>query len=336
MSPLRGIDRWIPRAWLLFALFFLLTSPRAARAEAPPAPGEEDYQLGAQGHRFRVRFDPLSRISLGIAGAVGRAADGAARAAAEITAGITYRKLSISGAGPERIVWQADSHILSGYVRPWGPGVGRVPALDAVLYRAELLRHDESPSIVLPMSPPASVPFPFDIGFETELGRVFIPSDPPLLRADGAKAPMLHIGVMRAAAILDPWRTGLPGRSVELGIGARYDVDAYPTSTPAPARFVHRVAPMTAASLRFRLQTEDGLARLDARADVIPHWTSEGLWRVAALGSARLSRTLIAINDQPIDAVFDGGYRLLPPTQVTLPLHDIRVSLGLSFNLQLQ
>jgi hypothetical protein len=335
VSSLRGIERWIPRAWLLVVLVVLM-APRPARAEAPRDPSEDDYAIGEQGHRFRVRFDPVSRISLGIAGAVGRAPSGAPHASPEISAGITYRKLSIKGAGKERIIWQADSHILSGYVRPSGPVVGRVPALDAALYRAELLRHDEAPSIVLPMSPPASVPFPFDIGFETELGRVFVPSDPPLSSADGAKAPMLQVGVMRAAAILDPWRTGLPGRSLEIGLGARYDIDAYPALGLKAARFVHRVAPMTAASLRFRFQSQDGLALLDVRADVIPHWTSESIWRVAALGSARLSRTLIAINDQPIDAVFEGGYRLLPATSATLALHDIRVSLGLSFNLQLK
>jgi hypothetical protein len=221
-------------------------------------------------------------------------------------------------------------------VRPFGAVVEGAPALDAAVYNGSMLRHDESPSIVLPVSPPASIPFPFDIGFETELGRVYIPSEPPLTRADGTKIPMLELGVMRAALILDPWRSGAPGRSFEIGIGARYDVSAYIDPTLKTTRLVHRVAPMTAASLRFRIQSQDGLALLDCRADILPHWTSESVWKFAARSTVHLHRTLIAINDQPIAAVLEGGYRLTPQTESALPLHDVRVSLGLSFNLQLK
>lgn len=343
MSPGRGIERWIPGGWLLF-LLCLLVAPRAARAEAPATPvgaapedpGEGDYAIGAKGHRFRVRFDPVSRISFGVAGALDWAADRSPHAAAEIVAGLSYRRLSRVGFGKEQVVWQFDSRVLSGVVRPASAVVKGAPAIDAAVYSAALLRHDESPSIVLPVSPPASIPFPFDIGFESELGRVYIPSELPRARADGASLPMLELGVMRAALLLDPWRTGAPGRSLEIGVGARYDISTYFEPTRKAPRVVHRVAPMTAASVRFRIQSQDGLALLDCRTDVIPHWTSESVWRLAARSTVHLSRTLIAINDQPIDAVLEGAYRLTPKTESALPLHDVRVSLGLSFNLQLK
>jgi hypothetical protein len=346
VSPRRGIERWIPGDWLLLVLCLLclLAAPRAARAQAPgtqvgAAPeglGESDYAIGEKGHRFRVRFDPLSRISLGVAGVLGGTADAAPRADVEVSAGLSYRRLSRVGLGKEQVIWQFDSRVLSGYVRPVSAVVKGAPALDAALYHASLLRHDESPSIVLPVSPPASIPFPFDIGFESELGRVYIPSELPRARADGVSLPMLELGVMRAALILDPWRTGTPGKSLEIGIGARYDISTYFEPARKTPKVVHRVAPMTAASLRFRIQSQDGLALLDCRTDIIPHWTSESVWKLAARSTVHFSRTLIAINDQPIDAVFEGGYRLTPKAESTLPLHDVRVSLGLSFNLQLK
>ena len=102
------------------------------------------------------------------------------------------------------------------------------------------------------------------------------------------------------------------GRSLALGVGVRYDVDVYPAPTLQTPVFVHRVAPLTSGSVRFRYQTDDGLLMLDAYGEVAPHWTSDNTWAVLANGSARLDRTLIAINDQPIGAYAEVGYRYLP------------------------
>ena len=41
-----------------------------------------------------------------------------------------------------------------------------IPPIDGSLYAVTMLRHDASPSIVLPTSPPVGIPFPFDIGFD--------------------------------------------------------------------------------------------------------------------------------------------------------------------------
>jgi hypothetical protein len=98
---------------------------------------------------------------------------------------------------------------------------------------------------------------------------------------------------------------------------------------------VHRVAPGTAASLRMRFESLDGLWVLDARGEVVPHWTSEGRWAVGALGQTHVERTLIAINDEPIAAFFDAGWRLVPASLELAALHDLRVSLGVSFGLDL-
>lgn len=324
-------------ALLLAAAASLL--PRAGRAAEPERPAEApaaggDHAVSPEGHPFRVRFDPASRVWVGSSYGLGVGGDGAIAHAARIDLGLSYRGRHVAGAGLGRVVWQVDHRVLAGWIAPAARPIEGVPALDASVYAASLLRHDESPSVVLPLSPPVSVPFPFDIGLDAEVGRVSIPATPPAAIAGGAPAPVIRAGVVRASAVLDPWRTGEPGDSLEIGFGVRYDVDAYPADG-APPRIIHRVAPMTAGSLRFRLQSEDGLTVLDCRGDFIPHWTSEDRWRVAVLSSARVERALAAVEDEPIALVLDGGYRLSPATGETLAQHDVRVTLGLTFNLQL-
>src|SRR5262249_25392360 len=103
--------------------------------------------------------------------------------------------------------------------------------------------------------------------------------------------------------------TGAPGDSLEIGFGVRYDVDAYLDAGGGAPRIIHRVAPMTAGSVRFRVQAADGLTALDCRGDFIPHWTSEDRWRVAVLSSARVERTVAAINDEPFALVLDARGR---------------------------
>ncbi len=57
---------------------------------------------------------------------------------------------------------------------------------------------------------------------------------------------------------------------------------------------------------------------------------------MAASGSARLERIVLAVNDEPIAATLEGGYRLSPGTSDVGLTHEVRVSLGLSFNLVLK
>jgi hypothetical protein len=318
---------------LLVAAACLLTSLTTS-----PVGAQEGYQTSPEGRSFRVRFDPESRIRLGFGDALGLggARDGAVAQAPEVTAGVAYRQIESAGVGKDRIVWQVDHRFVSGWIHPLRRASQRLPAFDATLYAVTALRHDELPSIVLPSSPPVSVPFPFDVGFEAQLGQVDVPERLPVAAADGARLPVVHIGVMHAAMILDPWRSGAVGRSFEIAFGARYDIDTYGAPSLQEPRVLHRIAPMTATSLRFRTQTDDGLLLVDCRGEAVPHWTSESIWKVAAAGSARLERIVLAVNDEPIAAVLEGGYRLSPGTRDVGLTHEVRVSLGLSFNLALK
>lgn len=289
------------------------------------------------GRRFRVRFNPAGRLWAGVADALGPdESGGLAPQVLELSAGFSYRAVSVTGEGTDTIAWHADHRILAGFIQPQNREADGVPALDVALYSVSALRHDKAPRVVLPSSPPVSIPFPFDIGFEIEAGRVFVPSFLPESAAGGSRVPMLRVGVLRATAFLDPWRSGRPGRSLEIGVGARYDVEPFAVPSFEEATIVHRIAPMTATSLRFRFQSDDGLTVLDCRGDLIPHWTSDQTWEVMASAGARVERTLIAVSDQPVSAVFEGGYRRAPDTSLSRGTDDFRLSLGLTFNLQIQ
>lgn len=335
-----SLRRPLRRAGALLAASLLagsLLSASPAAAEPPAAaPPDATYETSVAGHRFRTGFDPASRIALGISGAVERGRAGGAAAAPELTAGLSYRTYRASGAGRERVSWQIDHRVASGWVQPPARAAA-LPTFDAALYGVDLLRHDASPSLVLPASPPVGIPFPFDVGLSTEVGRVTSPAFAPAARAPGLPpVPALHVGVARGALLLDPWRSGVPGRSLEIGLGARYDLDVEGAPAPASPRVIHRVAPMTAGSLRLRVQSLDGRSLLDARGEVVPHWTSEGAWALLVLSAVRLERILIAVNDQPIAAVLDGEYRRYPATRSAEASSDFHVSLGLSLHLGLR
>ncbi|MFO0555191.1 MAG: hypothetical protein U0271_42830 [Polyangiaceae bacterium] len=295
----------------------------------------DDLRLSEGGHPYRVRFDPGSRVTLS-AGLMASHEEEDATATLELGATLDYRNVVILGVAPDAILWEVDHRIISGFVRPLVHPAGDWPALDAVVYRLCLHRHSESPTLVLPFNPPVSVDFPLDVGLDAEIGRVAV-MDVPIARPDdGALVPWVRVGVTRASFLLDPWRSGRVGRSLTLGIGVRYDVELAVAPDFSSARVLHRVAPLTATSVRFRYQTDDGLLALDASAGVAPHWTSEDRWDVLADSTFRLDRTLIAINDQPIGAFAELDYHYIPTTFGEAPLHDARGSVGLSasFNLK--
>lgn len=328
-----------PRARLLLAAAALATAtPSVARAgdakDAPPGFARDDDS----GRHFRVAFDPASRVSLGVAATAARGPAGAPTAAPEIAAGITYRMVRASGTGRDRVAWQVEHRIVAGWVRPLaGPAPG-FPALDAAVYSVSLNRHDASPSLVLPTSPPVGLPFPFDVGFDAEAGRVAVTAvGRGAAGVGGVGGPVIHVGVARGALLLDPWRSGVTGRLFTIGLGARYDLDIEGAGTKATmtTRVIHRVAPMTAGSLRLRVESRDGLSVIDASGEIAPCWSSLGRWTFSARSGIHLERTLVAVQDQPIAAVLEGGYRFDPATGAAPATSDFRVSLGLALNLSL-
>ena len=306
------------------------------------AADDQDFRVSPKGRRFRVQFDPESRIRFGVAGSLARTTENRLGASVELQSSIAIRRRHAYGEGKERIEWQIDHRLLTGWVAPTVRPFSEIPAFDAVFYAISAHRHDLAPRIVLPSSPPASVPFPFDIGMDSEFGRVTVTRALPVGTLDAKPVAFMRVGVARATAFIDPLRSEGPGRSIEIGVGVRYDIDLFGGQTGSGTsesitqpRIVHRVAPGTAGSLRLRFESRDGLWVMDARGEVVPHWTSEEKWAVGALGQGHIERTLLAINDEPIAAFFDAGWRLIPASLELATLHDVRVSLGVSLGLDL-
>jgi hypothetical protein len=294
--------------------------------------GADDYVLDETGtHPFKVRFDPASRIWIGSSVALRRGPEGNDEPTSELDFGLAYRGAPRTSTGA---TWQLDHRFVSGFVQPAHVPGQRWAALDVTPYSLDVLCHDESPHLVLPLSPPVSVPFPFDVGFQAQLARLVVGSAWVATR-DDRRLTFARLGVVRAGIVLDPWRSGLPGRSFEIGFALRYDVDAYGFGSDGTTTYVHRVAPLTATSLRFRFQSLDGLTTFLARAEAAPHWTSEKRWALEALADARVERTIFAIEDQPITIGIEGAYRWAPATTFTLPQHELRAAAGVSFALDL-
>lgn len=306
------------------------------------AADDRDFRVSKEGHRFRVQFDPESRIRVGVAETLARTTESRLGSSLELHSSISFRRRRAWGEGPTRVEWQIDHRFLTGWVAPNVRPFGNMPAFDATFYANSAHRHDLAPKIVLPSSPPASIPFPFDVGVDSEFGRVTVTRASPVGTRDGLPVAFMRVGVARATAYVDPLRSDNPGRSIEIGIGVRYDIDLFgaqtgsgPSDSIKAPRIVHRIAPGTAGSLRIRFESLDGLWVWDARGEVVPHWTSERKWALGALAQTRLERTLIAINDEPISAFFDAGWRLVPASLELAPLHDLRFSIGVALGLDL-
>lgn len=283
------------------------------------AAAAHDFAADEHGRSFRVRFDPASEVRLGlITGAYGGSHRFEAVYALEL--GILYRSLVEFGDKEEdRITWQLDHRFLAGRIRP-----GDLPELDLVAYTGSFLRHSAAPYMVLPTDPPQRFYFPFDVGVETRVGRVRVDED------------LMRLGLARAAVLLDPWRSGKPGNSLEIGLGVSYDLDL--TGGPAfeNPEVIHRVAPFTAFSARWRLQDGDGLTRFDLRGELTPHWASVGGWQVGAEAVARFERVLVAFNDEPVAVVLEAGYQRRPPGPGFGGDHELTFLAGLVFGLQLK
>jgi len=127
-----------------------------------------------------------------------------------------------------------------------------------------------------------------------------------------------------------------PGNSLEFGLGVRYGLDLVGTESLDNPQVIHRVAPFTDTSVRFRFQDKPGLTLLDIRAHAVPHWARPGGWSMAAYTSARTERVIFAINDEPVALVFEAKYDYQPVTGMGDSRHDFRATAGLVFAYQLK
>lgn len=293
------------------------------------AAGAETWAIDELGRRMRVEFDPGSQLRLGVASGV-VLDNGQRRLAETIESGMAYRSQRVFGKPGESIRWQFDHRFVWGQVTPNLRGSGGVPVMDAAVYRMTWLRHADQSFLMLPTEPPRRMPFPFDIGADAEIGR---------LRSaqQGSGPDILRLGVAHSAIVLDPWRAARPGRSLELGIGVRYDLDLVGNPALESPRTIHRLSPFTAPTVRWRWQDQPGRVVAEIGAGWYPGWTSERRWDARGMEArGRLERVLIAFNDEPVSLVMDAAYARHPIIRGVEPRDELRVTAGLTMGMQLK
>lgn len=300
---------------LLAFTFASLAAIGFARGQEP----ENVYTTDEQGRRFRVRFDPGSRLTLGLFSSVSGDAQ-----EWELSLGLSVRRVYEWMQDDDRLRWQLDHRFLDGRIRPQVSGPEPMPELEAVAYQGSYLRHTEYPYLTLPTDPPKRMYFPFDIGLRAEAGRLE-------LGRDNESRDLIRLGIIRAAVLLDPWRSGREGNSLEIGLGLRYHLDIQGDPDLSQPTVNHRVSPFTDCSIRFRYQDRQGLTVLDLEAHLIPHWASRGGWTTGLEGRASIERVLIAVNDEPVSLVLAADY--LKMDSQTPP--EARLTAGLLLGFQL-
>ncbi|MBN2495218.1 MAG: hypothetical protein JXR96_11540 [Deltaproteobacteria bacterium] len=308
----------------LLAAWLLAVPGTPALAEAP-----ECYARDAQGRSFRVCFDPGTELRLAAAGGASCASGWAG--SAELQLDLVWRDRLQYGEADDLVTWQLDHRFATGWIRPWELDFEGLPSLDLTAYEASYVRHSSAGYLVFPSSPPTRLLFPLDLGVDLAVGRVRAGIRPTDERS------WLQLGAARAGVLFDPWRSGRPGCGLEIGLGARYDLDLLgDPRLEDGVQVVHRVSPFTAASLRFRIQDDAGLTAADVRAEVFPHWASQGGWALGAEASARVQRVVLAINDEPISIFAEAGYDRLPPALDLEAAHSVRLLAGLAIGIQLR
>lgn len=289
----------------------------------------DDYDTDEFGQRTRVRFQPSSELRLGwLGGMIDRS--GTRATASVVESGVSYRGESISGRVGNQIRWTLYNRVAWGTVNTTGKGSYEIPVLDATLYSGTYMRHADESYAMLPTNPPRRLYFPFDIGVDTQVGTIRSARTP-------SGNDSLRIGVTRATILIDPVRASSSGRGIEIGVSARYDVDLNGGDSIQNAVKVHRLAPFTAPTLRWRWQLDSGLANAELFGTWFPHWSSEGHWSTNALETrARVERVVLAFNDEPISLVIDGSYQRFPSSNGTESWSEAKLLAGVRVGVQLK
>jgi hypothetical protein len=259
-----------------------LNGPVAHAASNPEdAPA---WVTGADGVRYRVRFDPGERVLVGLG----------ASATPSVVAPALDVGLLLRSRAPEagwEVFWKRQHEIARATLRL--PGEQAPAHLTAVLYRGLYLRHSRQGTLTLPLAPPVAFGLPFDIGVIAEIGQF---AGPLSLEPGGAA---LDATVVHGEVVADFLRAETPGRWLLVGVGGRYQVGVARDASAA-LTVDQRVSPMTALSVAFHGERRDGLAAGGVRAEACRRWSSTRGWENAYRLDADVEVTPLAVNDRPL------------------------------------
>lgn len=228
--------------------------------------------------RFRVGFDPGSRVVLGMGWSY---LDGSSQLRLEGAFKLRHDDRD------DDVTWKL-SHVV-GETRA---RLGSPVQLSATLYRGEFLRWSRAGAITIPTVPPAHIPFPLDIGFSITVADL----EPRL-------GERYDLGLIGAELVFDAWRSPRSGSSLILAVGPRWDLLLAPDS---PA--THVVAPFSVARLTLHHEWSQGRQLIELEVSGGTRWTSAETWVRRIGAGATWEWIALAVNDRPLSLYTEGGW----------------------------
>lgn len=248
----------------------------AARPEAPDTAPPTACRLAApDGSESATCFDPGNRLYVG--------------------GGLHGGEVGIQRRGQATTddpgtTWRVEHGLLRG---AFGPGAWR-----AQLYEGRYMRHSREGYLLLPGNPPRRLSVPFDVGFESTVGRFEGKPGDSEMRGS----------VVRGALLADLSRSETFRRRLALGVVGRWDVVA---DRERRAVTEHAVSPFTVGLLGLYAESEDGLTLGSVSGELgaatLPGRGGGG-WRRHLLIEATIERVLVSFNDRPLSLYLGGRY----------------------------
>lgn len=228
------------------------------------------------GHPFSTCFDPWRGLELGGAFVVDRGALGGA-----FNTGIRLRGERESRSKTDS-TWLSLHNLAATWVRPVDANI----AVQFTGYEGLFRRHVREGVLLLPLNPPVQIPFPLDISIHASALKY----ERRLSEGDDWSFEPLRVSVL-----FDPLRSASSRFHLGVGVTAAYRV------RQVSREVLHEVAPLTAGTVVFNFESEDGLwfARGSVTAGasfVAPTPT----FTFRARGEVELARVLVAVVDQPV------------------------------------
>jgi hypothetical protein len=181
-----------------------------------------------------------------------------------------------------------------------------------VVYAGRFFRHARDGHIVLPLGVPRKVFLPFDIGAETEVGRI---------RQETPASPV-ELGVVRIAGLVDLSRSANFRRRLALGIAATWNMEIDARGRKLSE---HQVSPLTLATASGYWESANGLTTGEAEFTGGQEWSSRSGWTWVARAKVSVERVLLAFNDKPLSLIVEG--------RASSPTHEVTALVGARFSL---
>lgn len=248
-------------------MIFLISTLLAAS----PCQGTE-----ADGHHFATCFDPWAGLAVGGGVLISdTGVSGSASAALHLRGERESRSKAES-------TWLTLHQLAATELRPFEGAL----ALSVQGYTGFFRRHVREGVLLLPLTPPVRIPFPLDIAVLTQALRYERRFSQ---NGDWSFEPL------RVSLLFDPLRAASSQFHLGLGVTAAWRM------VQVDKVVFHEVTPLSAATLFFSFESEDGLWL--ARGTFTGGWSliaPDTTLTLRARGELELSRVLFAIADQPL------------------------------------